>query len=141
MRDNGAHIARPHWAGLPREKGEWSMKSFHKSCVLAAMVLAALASVLTPGAAVKLSGGARCKHACQRCQNHRGQHARFMKTLHAPFSFFTGEPRPVWPGDVRPIISHPGQIPSSTRGGNRSPVSDRVRHAGFGESTQSQQAT
>src|SRR6267378_2253083 len=56
MRDNGAHIARPHWAGLPREKGEWSMKSFHKSCVLAAMVLAALASVLTPGAAAQLDG-------------------------------------------------------------------------------------
>src|SRR6266446_3132253 len=56
MRDNGAHIARPHWAGLPREKGEWSMKSFHKSCVLAAMVLAALASVLTPRAAAQLDG-------------------------------------------------------------------------------------
>jgi len=56
MRDNGAHIARPHWAGLPREKGEWSMKSFHKSCVLAAMVLAALASVLTPCAAAQLDG-------------------------------------------------------------------------------------
>ena len=32
------------------------MKSFHKSCVLAAMVLAALASVLTPGAAAQLDG-------------------------------------------------------------------------------------
>src|SRR6266404_3457972 len=56
MRDNGVHIARPYWAGLPREKGEWSMKSFHKSCVLAAMVLAALASVLTPSAAAQLDG-------------------------------------------------------------------------------------
>ena len=120
--------------------------------LLGALVVHNLHSNICPGLAhdihdlsmddaVKLSSGARCKHACQRCQNHRGQHARFMKTLHAPFSFFTGEPRPVWPGDVRPIISHPSQIPSSTRGGNRSPVSDRVRHAGFGESTQSQQAT
>jgi tetratricopeptide (TPR) repeat protein len=32
------------------------MKSFHKSCVLAAMVLAALASVLTPRAAAQLDG-------------------------------------------------------------------------------------
>jgi tetratricopeptide (TPR) repeat protein len=56
MRDNGARIARPHRAGFPREKGEWSMKSFHKSCVLAAMVLAALASVLTPRAAAQLDG-------------------------------------------------------------------------------------
>jgi tetratricopeptide (TPR) repeat protein len=32
------------------------MKSFHKSCVLAAMVLAALASVLTPHAAAQLEG-------------------------------------------------------------------------------------
>ena len=32
------------------------MKSFHKSCVLAAMVLAALASVLTPRATAQLDG-------------------------------------------------------------------------------------
>src|SRR6266850_781204 len=56
MRDNGAHMARLRRAGLPHEKGEWSMKSFHKSCVLAAMVLAALASVLTPGAAAQMDG-------------------------------------------------------------------------------------
>ena len=35
------------------------MKSFHKSCVLAAMVLAALASVLTPRAAAQLDGAIR----------------------------------------------------------------------------------
>ena len=32
------------------------MKSFHKLCVLAAMVLAALASVLTPRAAAQVDG-------------------------------------------------------------------------------------
>src|SRR6266852_2341917 len=48
----------PGYAGQvsPHEKGEWSMKSFHKSCVLAAMVLVALAGVLTPRAAAQLDG-------------------------------------------------------------------------------------
>src|SRR6266849_2575330 len=54
MRDNGAHIARKLRVGLPCEKGEWSMKSFHKSWVLAAILVAALATVLAPGAAAQM---------------------------------------------------------------------------------------
>src|SRR5258708_7506901 len=52
-RDNGAHIARIFRVGLPREKGEWSMKSFHKSWVLAAILIAALTSALAPRAAAQ----------------------------------------------------------------------------------------
>src|SRR5689334_3371545 len=52
-RDNGAHLARILWVGLPREKGECSMKSFLKSWALAAILTAALASVLAPHAAAQ----------------------------------------------------------------------------------------
>jgi tetratricopeptide (TPR) repeat protein len=56
MSDNGAYIARPRRAGLPGEKGEWSMKSFHKSLVLAAILMAALASGVAPRAAAQTDG-------------------------------------------------------------------------------------
>jgi tetratricopeptide (TPR) repeat protein len=38
------------------EKGEWSMKTFYKAWMLAAILLAALASVLTPRTAAQLDG-------------------------------------------------------------------------------------
>src|SRR5467141_2299534 len=50
MRDNGAHIARKLRVGLPREKGEWSMKSFKRSGALAAILVAALLCLLAPRA-------------------------------------------------------------------------------------------
>src|SRR5882762_7572202 len=56
MRDNGAHMARLRRAGLRHEKGEWSMKTFYKPWVLAAIFLAALAGVLAPRAAAQLDG-------------------------------------------------------------------------------------
>jgi tetratricopeptide (TPR) repeat protein len=59
MRDNGAHIARQLRAGLPREKGEWSMKSFHKSLLLVATLTAVLASMLVPRAAAQNDGTIR----------------------------------------------------------------------------------
>src|SRR5258708_3827865 len=52
-RDNRVPIARVIRVGLPREKGEWSMKSFHKSWVLAAILIAALTSALAPRAAAQ----------------------------------------------------------------------------------------
>src|SRR3977135_2912636 len=52
-RDNGAHLALTGRVGLPHEKGESSMKRFYKSWALAAILLAALASVLTPRAAAQ----------------------------------------------------------------------------------------
>jgi len=50
-----------------------------------------------------------------------GQHPRLMKTLHAPFSFFTGEPIPECPGYVRPIISltRPDSKPACSRQAQR----------------------
>src|SRR5258707_12943086 len=39
--------------GSPVKKGEWSMKSFHKSWVLAAILVAALASLFAPQAAAQ----------------------------------------------------------------------------------------
>src|SRR2546422_292806 len=50
MRDNGAHIARKLRVGLPREKGEWSMKRFKKSGALAAIFVATLLCLLAPRA-------------------------------------------------------------------------------------------
>src|SRR2546429_3940320 len=40
-------------ARLPAEKGEWSMKRFHMSLALLAMLMAGLASVLAPRAAAQ----------------------------------------------------------------------------------------
>src|SRR5437879_1439032 len=53
LRDNGAHTARTFRAGLPRQRGGWIMKSFHKSWVRAAILVAALASALAPKAAAQ----------------------------------------------------------------------------------------
>src|SRR6266699_2419937 len=50
MRDNGAHLAQILRVGLPREKGEWSMKRFKKSGALAAIFAAALLCLLAPRA-------------------------------------------------------------------------------------------
>src|SRR6266481_3359458 len=52
-----------------------------------------------------LGRGTRCECACQCGNQDGGQHPRLLKTLHAPFSFFTGEPCPEYPGFMRPIIS------------------------------------
>src|SRR5882762_3539991 len=46
-----------------------------------------------------------CKYARQRGHQDSDKRPRLMKTLHASFSFFTGETRPEYPGCVRPIIS------------------------------------
>src|SRR5437588_3797857 len=53
MREIMGRTARTLRAGLPREKGEWSMKRFHKSWALAAILAAVLASVLAPRAAAQ----------------------------------------------------------------------------------------
>src|SRR5258708_27006918 len=45
--------------GSRREKGEWSMKRFHKLWALAAILTAALASVLAPRAAAQNDGAVR----------------------------------------------------------------------------------
>src|SRR5260370_25567246 len=55
MRDNGAHTAGVPRAGLPCEKGEWSMKRIYKSWVLAAILMAALLGALAPRAAAQTS--------------------------------------------------------------------------------------
>src|SRR5260370_3880261 len=49
----------PGWGSPPREKGEWSMKRFHKSWAVAAIVMAALAGVHAPRAAAQNDGALR----------------------------------------------------------------------------------
>src|SRR2546427_1657764 len=65
MRDNGAHIVRTIRAGLPQEKGEWSMKPFEltaprsqrkKSWKLAALLMAALSTIVAPRAGAQSDG-------------------------------------------------------------------------------------
>src|SRR5438552_3024197 len=51
--DNGAHTARILRAGLAAEKGEWSMKRFHMSLALLAILMAGLAGLLAPRAAAQ----------------------------------------------------------------------------------------
>src|SRR6266478_5452343 len=74
-----------------------------------------------------LGRSTRCECACQCGNQDCGQHPRLMKTLHAPFSFFTGEPCSEYPGYVPPLSLSRVLIPSLPAAGS---LSVRQKHFG-----------
>src|SRR6266481_1609095 len=80
-----------------------------------------------------LGRSTRCKHACQRGHQDGGKRPRLKKSLHAPFSFFTGSPARSVQAMCAPLSLSSAPIPSSAPGGYGSTIGDGIWRAGFHE--------